>query len=240
MLTVLVGSDKIARARRLEALIAPLQKKGADVRMYTDVNFDTESVRALAGGTSLFGGVMVGVLTGVCDTAEMRDTLERLIPELSESQHQFIVSENALLAPFLKKVESKKGTVEKFELKDKPKKEEVFNAFALTDAFADRKRALAWPLYRKAIDLGVEPRELHGKIFWVVKSMLIADGAKSAGESGLNPFVYQKSKRAAANFAPGHLGLMARELTVMFHESLVSGLDIETALESFILRSLAK
>ncbi len=240
MLTVLVGSDKSARHKRQEALLAPFKKSGADVRVYTDVNFNPDDIRALAGGTSLFGDTIAAVLTGIGDSAEGRDMLEALIPEMAESAHQFIISENALLAPFLKKAESKKGTVEKFDLKDKPKKEEAFNSFLLTDAFGDRKRSLAWPLYRKAIALGVEPRELHGKIFWAVKSMLAAGSAKTAGESGLNPFVYQKAKRSAGNFKEEELQLMATELAVMFHEALVSGLDMETALEAFILRALSK
>ena len=70
--------------------------------------------------------------------------------------------------------------------------------------------------------------------------MLVAESAKTAGESGLNPFVYQKAKAGAAKFRPGELAKMAEDLAVMFHESLVSGLDMETALEAFILRALAK
>ena len=240
MLTVLVGPDKTARAKRLETLLASPIKKGADIRAYTDVNFDAEEIRTLAGASSLFGGTIVCTLSGIGDTADGRDLLERLIPDIAASQHQFYLSENALLAPFLKKVESKGGIVEKFELKDKPKKEEAFNSFLLTDAFGDRKRSLAWPLYRKAIALGVEPRELHGKIFWAVKTMLVAGSAKTAGESGLNPFVYQKAKRSAGNFKEEELKLMATELALMFHEALVSGLDMETAMEAFILRALSK
>lgn len=240
MLTVLVGADKPARRKRLESLLAPHIKRGADVRAYTDVNFNADELRGLAGSTSLFGGSIVCVISNSADSTDMRDELERLIPALAESQHQFFVSENALLAPILKKVESKGGTVEKFELKDKPKKDEAFNSFLLTDAFSDRKRSLAWPLYRKAISLGVEPRELHGKIFWVVKAMLVSQGAKNAGESGLNPFVYQKAKKGSEKFTKEELSRMAEELTVMFHETMISGIDMETALEAFILRSLAK
>ncbi len=122
MLTVLVGLDKGARAKRLEALLAPRVKNGEDVRTYTDVNFSMDEIHAVAGNSSLFGGTFVYVITGVGDNADGRDMLESLIPELAGSPHQFILSENALLAPFLKKVETKKGTVEKFDLKDKPKK----------------------------------------------------------------------------------------------------------------------
>ena len=240
MLTVLVGLDTNARAKRLETLLAPMRRHGADIRTYTDVNFSVDAVRDTAQSQSLFGDTIVSVLSGVADTAELRDAVESLIPVLVESPHQFIIVENAFLVGFLRKVESKKGIVEKFDLKEKPKKEEVFNSFLLTDAFSDRKRSLAWPLYRKAISLGVEPRELHGKIYWVVKSMLVAGNARTASDSGLNPFVYQKAKRGAEKFAREELMAMLEILTTMYHETLVSGIDMETALESFLLRVLAK
>lgn len=240
MLTVLVGTDTKSRAKRLELLLASERKGGAEVRSYTDVSFDPEALRGLAGSASLFGGTFAVVVSGIGDVADKRDEFEKLVPVFAGSSHRFILSENALLAPFLKKVTSKGGVIEEFAAPAKGKKAEAFNMFALTDAFGDRNRSLTWALYRKAIETGADPRELHGKLFWVVKSMLAAKGAKTAGESGLNPFVFQKAKAGAVRFADGELERIAVELTTIFHEALVLGIDIETAMESFILKVLTK
>ena len=240
MLTVLVGTDTKSRAKRLEVLLATETKSGAEVRSYTDVSFDPEALRTLAGSSSLFGGTFAIVVTGIADVADKRDEFEKLIPAFTDSFHRFILVENALLAPFTKKVTAKGGVIEEFAGVAKAKKAEAFNMFALTDAFGDRNRSLTWALYRKAIEVGADPRELHGKLFWVVKSMLAARTAKSAGESGLNPFVFQKAKASSLRFAEGELERIAVELTTIFHEALVSGIDIETAMESFILKVLAK
>ena len=240
MLTLLVGTDTAARTKRFDALVDSFLKRGVDVRRYTDVEFNPEELKALSGARSLFDGALAVVITGVGDTADMRDELESLFAVFAESEHAFVLSENALPASIIKKAEAVGATVETFSEKAKFKKAEVFNSFLLTDAFSERKRSLAWALYRKAIDLGVEPRELHGKLFWCVKTMLVTSTAASVGESGLNPFVYQKSKSASRNFAPGELESLLRELAVLFHEALVSGFDLEASLESFILRSLAK
>ena len=180
------------------------------------------------------------MVAGIGDVADKRDEFEKLIPAFAGSNHRFILVENALLAPFLKKVTAKGGVIEEFAGVPKAKKAEAFNMFALTDAFADRNRSLTWALYRKAIEVGADPRELHGKLFWAVKSMLAAKTARTAGESGLNPFVFQKSKAGSQRFADGELERIAAELTTLFHEALVSGIDIETAMESFILKVLAK
>jgi len=240
MLTVLVGNDSVKRAKRLEALILALKKNGTEITFYNDVSFDADALREIAGSSSLFGGTTGIVISGVSDVADKRDALEKILPALIESPHQFIVSENSLLAPFLKKAMAKGGEIETFEEKNKIKKAEVFNTFLLTDSFCDRNRSLTWSLYRKAIDLGLEPRELHGKIFWAVKSMLAASSANTAEGSGLNPYVYTKSKKGSTHFKEGELEAIAVELAALFHEALVSGIDLETALESFILRSLAK
>ncbi len=240
MITVLVGSDVAARKKRLAILQATLQKECSDVRTITDIDFNGDELRSLAGSTSLFGGTFGIILNSIADNADRREELLALLPALSESAHRFVISENALPALFMKKVAALKITAEEFEPKFKAKKEEVFNTFLLSDAIYDRKRSLAWPLYREAISLGLESRELHSKIFWAVKTMLIAHSSKTAGESGLNPFVYQKAKKGSVNYTEYELKKMLTDLSELFHEALLSGIDLEAALEAYILRSLEK
>ena len=240
MLTVLVGNDSAKRKKRFEALLLPYQKNGTDIQAFTDVNFDPNVFRTLAESMSLFGGVSVVTLTGICDIAELRDEFEKIISLLADSPNQFIICENSFLAPFLQKVQKKGGVVEKFELAEKIKKEEAFNSFLLTDAFSARTRSSTWGLYRKAIELGVEPRELAGKLFWATKNMLIAKKTNGAGESGINPFVYQKAKTGSKNFSDAELEKIAFDLTTLFHESMLSGIEFEPALEALLLRSLEK
>jgi hypothetical protein len=86
----------------------------------------------------------------------------------------------------------------------------------------------------------VEPREIAGKIFWATKNMLIAKKTSGAGESGINPFVYQKAKTGSKNFSDNELEKIAVDLTTLFHESMLSGIEFEPALEALLLRSLEK
>lgn len=240
MLTVLVGSDAANRGKRLDVLSSEFRKKNIDVVIETDVSFDADRVRSIAGSTSLFGGTSAVILKDIGDNTTLRDQLEKILPALAESPHQFIVSANTLLASFIKKAKSVDARIEEYELKIKPKKVEAFNSFLLSDALYDRKRSVAWPLYRQAIDLGLESRELHGKIIWAVKTMLLAARSRNASESGLNPFVHTKALAGSKNYTEYELKKMLSDLTTLFHEALVSGLDLETALESFILTALDK
>ena len=241
MLTVLFGSDTLARSKKLELLLADFVKRGVSIDRYNDVRFTPELVRSLAANTSLFGESAVVILHDIADSVEKRDELESVLDDMALSSNQFFVIENNLLVGFVKKAEAAGALVLKFDSKvPKKKPVEAFNTFAITDAYCERKRSLAWPLYRKAIDLGGEPRALASQIFWAIKSMLLAAEAKSPAESGLSPFVYQKAKAGALHFTKDELAAYLVEVTRLFHDSLLNGSNIEYTLESFILRSLEK
>ena len=96
MLTVLVGTDTKSRQKRLELLLATAEKSGAEVRAYTDVSFDADALRGLAGSSSLFGGTFAVVVSGIGDVAEKRDEFEKLIPVFADSPHRFIFEESHL------------------------------------------------------------------------------------------------------------------------------------------------
>lgn len=70
--------------------------------------------------------------------------------------------------------------------------------------------------------------------------MLLAKKSKKAEDVGMHPFPYGKAKTSAQGFAEGELEKILTELTTMVHESMLSGIDLETALEAFILRTLER
>ena len=110
-----------------------------------------------------------------------------------------------------------------------------FKIFALTDALGARDKKALWTLYRKAVELGKVPEEIHGILFWQVKSMVLAARSKSAGEAGLNPFVYGKAKRYAENYSGDELKAMLEKLVTIYHDSHRGVCDFETAMEIFLL-----
>ena len=239
MLIVLTGGDTVRRQKRLEALLAPERANGADIQAYSDVAFDADTIRSLAENPSLFGQKVVCVISGLGDMAEKREQFEDIAEGLAASQELFILSETSLPAGFMKRMKAIGIEPEVFEQKA-AKKPMAFNVFALTDAYSARNRSQSWALYRSAIEAGIEPRELHGKFFWIVKTMLLAKHSSTAEEVGIHPFAYGKAKTAAKNFGGGELEAIMTELCVLVHESMLSGVDLETALEAFVLRSLGK
>lgn len=237
MLTILLGQNLEARGARLEGILSKERDAGNDVALYTDVNFNKDEIVFSANSVSLFGKKNIFVLTGICDNSETRAELEELLPLMCESSENFILCEKVILAPFMKKVAKLGATVENFE-ETKSVKKENFNPFALTDAYCDKKRSLAWAIYREGISTGIDPHELHGKIFWATKNMIITKLAKTVAESGINPYVYAKTKKSAEKFTLEELQKNLITLANLFHDTMVSGINLETSLESFVLRSL--
>ena len=237
MLTILLGQNLEARAARLDKILSKERDLGSDVVFYTDVNFNKDEILFAANSVSLFGKKNTFVITGVYDNSETRVEIEEMIPRMCESSENFILCEKVILAPFMKKVAKHGATVENFE-ETKSIKKETFNPFALTDAYCEKKRSLAWALYREGISSGVDPHELHSKIFWATKNMIITKLAKTVTESGINPYVYAKTKKSAEKFTLEELQKNLITLSNLFHDTLFSGTNLETSLESFVLRSL--
>lgn len=237
MLTVLVGQNVDARAKHLEKILARERENGKDVIFYNDVNFNREEIIFSAQSISLFGTQNVFVLSGIYDNTDKRGELESILEILSLSPDIFILSEKSLLAPITKKLTALKAKIEKLD-DTKSEKKETFNVFALTDAYCDKKRGMAWAIYRAGISAGLDAYELHGKIVWAIKNMILAKKTSTPTEAGLHPYVYGKTKAASNKFSLEELQKNLNTLSVLFHETLYSGINLETSLESFILTSL--
>jgi len=92
-----------------------------------------------------------------------------------------------------------------------------------------------WTLYQQALRHGVVSEELHGVLFWQVKSMLLAMLSKDAKESRLNPFVYSKAKNYAKNFTLPELKKISSQLITMYHRAHRGEVDFDVSLEKFFL-----
>jgi hypothetical protein len=115
-------------------------------------------------------------------------------------------------------------------------KKDSFNIFTLTDAIGARKKKDAWILYQKALASGMAADDIFWRaIAWEIKTLLLASKTKSAEESGLNPFVYQKAKAYSKNFKAGELENLSETLVVGYHNARRGIGEIETLIEKILL-----
>ena len=240
MIYLFYGQDIEQARRKANGVVESLLKKRPDASFF---RLDSDSWQESAfdeyvGGQGLFVQKYIVVLDRLFEKKEIKEYIVERLKVLKASENIFIVLENSLdkatLTKFEKNAEKVQSFGEEKELVSKNKKP-AFNMFSVTDALGARNQKRLWTLYQQALRNNVVSEELHGILFWQIKSMLLAVTSKTAKESGLNPFVYDKAKNYAKNFSVPELKKISSQLITMYHQAHRGEVDFDIALEKFFL-----
>ena len=233
MLYIYYGSDTKKTADAVMSAVEKLRTRAphASVERVTNEveNFSLESFLASAG---LFHAARVVILDGLFESKEFKEEVFDKLKELAASEHVFFIRETSLTAAEIKKLEKATSKIVSYDVREK--KSDEFNTFALSDALLAKDKKKLWVLLGQALRRGVGPEELHGILFWGAKNLLLA-GEPSAKEAGMHPFVYKKTQAARAKFKPGEAESLVATLAELPHKSRRAGVELEYALEEFVL-----
>lgn len=236
------GLLKILRDKRPDAEIFEMR---SEEWSGDDLSSAANRFSSFVAGQGLFEKKLIIVLKNLCmESLDAREYIIERLEDLQKSDNVFIFAEGKLDAKTLaslkkfsqKVIEEDTGKVT--SSRSGPANfggERDFNVFALGDAFGERNKGKAWSVYEKALMKGSEPEELHGLLFWQLKSMLLAANANSAEEAGLKPFVFSKSKRFSKNYSEDELRNLSGKMVRLYHESRLESRELSIALERFIL-----
>lgn len=184
-------------------------------------------------GSGLFTKEVALIVDEPLETAEGRELLEKYGEELNKSENNvFVVISDLKVAE--KKLFPRGTKFEKFESKT-VKAPERPNMFAFTDAFLSGDKKKTWLGYRKLISSGISAEEIHGVLMWAIRSTLLSLKTNSAGEAGLKPFVYTKSKRAGEKLGEEKVENLSRELVAVYHRARAGEGEMELGLERMML-----
>ena len=237
MLYFLHGSDKgrsLSKARKIvEALLA--KRPEANVFRLNPESWDNARFEELLVSGGLFAEKHAVVLNAALEVEAIAEAVLAALGAMRESPNVFIWVEGEVAAAVLAKVEKAAEKVEEHVMKAGPKKEEP-NRFALADAFGDRDKRRAWPLLMEALEAG-EPEEVHGILWWCVKSMLSVESAKTAEEAGVKPYTFTKAKRQLGKWKEGELAKVADRMVKGYHEARRGRGDLGRGLERVVLES---
>lgn len=212
------------------------KKPDASVFKINSENFNEDELKELIGGQALFNQKYIVTLSRLLEVPEAEDFLMNNLKELAESENVFVWVEEKVNSKTLEKISKKSEKVQNFEEKkvSQGSLKDSFNIFALADAVGEKNSKKAWLLYVEALKF-FTPEEIYGTLWWQVKSMVIASKSKSAGDSGLKPFVYSKSKRYSEKFEEDKLQNLSDDMIDAYHLSRRSGSDLGLRLEKIIL-----
>lgn len=261
MIYFLYGDDKEKARAKLHSVVEDLLKKKPDAEFFkiTADDWNESQIEELAGGQGLFSRKFIVSLDGVFENKEAKEVVISKLDLLQNSENIFIFLEVKIDKPTLTKIEKIKGRVQEFSAGKKGGRKfsvggsggagskvgggtsgktlslSDFNVFSLGDAFGRKDKKNLWVLYEKTKILEIPPEEIHGLLFWQVKVMLLAGSSKTAGESGLKPFVWSKAKTFLKNYSWEEIKKLSWELVKIYHEAHGGGTALEIALEKFIL-----
>ncbi|HEY4511553.1 MAG TPA: hypothetical protein VJH55_01800 [Candidatus Paceibacterota bacterium] len=237
MFYFLHGSDTDKAIAKADDMVAALLKKKPDAAFFkmTDENWSEAALAEYMGGQGLFSQKYIVLLSGVFGNKEYKEVLVKKLKELKESENIFIMREGVVDKTSLTKIEKQAEKVQQFELKEESAKEVKFNVFSLTDALGRRDRKSLWTLFLKAQKAGVEAENIHGTLFWQVKSLIVARETKDAKQAGMHPFAFSKAQGFSKNFKKEELLKLSGDLVSIYHEAHRGMYDLNIALERFVL-----
>lgn len=252
MIYFLHGTDTDAVRTKARDMVASMHKKKPEAEIFkmTSENWGAAGeggaarLDELAGGQGLFEKKYIVLLDRVGEDVTAREELVDRIDQLADSEHIFIWCEGKLDKATRTKIEKRAEKTQEFEKAEKIAASESagkFSAggttsiFALGDALGRRDKKQLWVLYRQFVDAGKSPEEIHGTLFWQAKSMVLASRSATAGEAGLAPFVYTKSKGFSRNYTEAELTKLLDNLIAVSHDARRGKHEMETGLERLLL-----
>lgn len=208
MLYLFTGAD---RERARFAVQATVMKRaaGAELVRITDTNSIADLEMALR-GVGMFGGKRALFLDNVLDNGEMIAYLLPRLEAIAERSEITLMYQSDLSAALRKQLEKYAERSEKFELK---KEEERTTIFDLANALRRNDKKVLWVSYMRELSKGETPEAILGVLFWGAKREFL----ESRGAAKI---------RAAA---------LVASLAELPHESRREGVDLEYALERFVL-----
>ncbi len=225
-----------ARSKLREILDSSIKKNPESSYFKIDKeNWNESALDEMLEAQGLFQNKYIVVLDSIFEVADSADFIMDKMQDLKDSPNIFIIIENEPTKEFVKKISKFSEKTQEFSLDKKKKDPEGFNVFSLTDALASKDKKRLWILYQKAKREGVVAEEIHRIFFWQIRAIVSAIASKNAEEAGLNPFVFKKSASFAKNFSRKELLNMSSELVKIYHEDRKGALDLDVALERFVL-----
>jgi hypothetical protein len=231
MLFVLKGGDRSAVLRRIAAIA---KDSGGLVSQFMDT-VTPEAIDPLF-SESLFGEKTVAVFDGLLRFPEdVRALLFSRTKQMATSGNVFILVDELWNAE-ANQIFKESGIVpEVYASADRPREA---NPFVVSDAIMARDKKTSWLTFSMLLADGVAAEELHGTIFWAVKSMLLCKNGgygKTEQELAMKPYAYQKATRGATKYSKTELEQYAKALTDLLEQTRKSGGDLGIALERLLL-----
>ena len=217
MIYLLHGTDVIKSRKKLHALLDSMFVKKPDasfVRVEAG-EFDENRLEEFVGGQGLFTNKYIIVFDNLFSDKNTKDTLLKSLKKISESPNIFIFLEEKLNKAELNTFDKDAEKVQSFQLGSPASKLDKFDIFSLANALGRRDKKNLWVLYQKAKMNNIADEQIHGILFWKIKSLILS------ARGG----VYSQTE----------LKKLSNLLVSVYHDTRKGIHEMDNAMERFIL-----
>jgi len=232
---IFVGEDRKRSRDALHRVLEAVKAKdpNALVSRFDDVSFDPVFLREALFNQSIFGGENIVVIDGILDH-EGGEEFYLTEGNFTDIPNLLFICETAPkkeIRALFKKI----GSIEEFPLL---KTEERRNDFAVADAVAMRDRRSAWVELCKLKRSGAAMEEVHGMIFWAVKTLYMCATQKreEVMKTGMKEYTYRTYQPRTKKFLVSELEEKLAALKTMYHRAHHGDQDLGLCLEKFLLK----
>lgn len=222
----------VAKAQHMVNVLVAKQPHAGRFKLDNE-HWSEAEFQELLGGQGLFSERYIIELRHMFDDPSLEAVVMDMLPEIAASPNVFIWFEAEVTQAQLKKIEKHAAKVQEFTAPAEKQKSE-YNLFALADALGERDKKRLWVGYIDALEHAA-PEEIHGVLFWQVKSMVLAHKAKDADDAGMKAFPFGKAKRFAKHFSIDELLRLSKALLAVSHDARRGKHDFAIALERLLL-----
>lgn len=215
------GIVKILRDKQMDAEVISLNEE----------NWSESYLDELIVGQGLFSAKSILVLDEVLREEVVREVVAKRMSEIAESPNAFVFYEEKLNALWDKLF--KKHATKIIEVLEKKAVEQ--KSFALAEALGERDKLKMWKLFQAELDV-MEAEQIHGGLFWQMKSIVLAHKAKNAEEAGMKGFPWNKAKSFAKNYTKEEAEELLYKLVKVYHEAHRGGTELSLAMEKLMLK----
>lgn len=236
MLYIYYGSDTQKARAKVHRTIAALRNKQPDalyMRVYGD-EFLSQNPLELTASQGLFKSEYIVLLDSVLTNAESQKMFSDIVSVLADAPHIFLLLQESIAAPLLKRIEKHATKVEAFTAKAEESLPRQ-NVFAITDALLARNKNMLWSELQMQLQSGKAAEEIAGVLFWGAKSIVLGRSAKSAEEAGLKAYPFQKARAATAKFSKSEAYELMRALATAQARAFKTGAPLALILEDITL-----
>lgn len=217
MIYLLHGTDTIKSRKKIHTLLDSMFAKKPDASfVWVEAGeFDNNRLKEFIGGQGLFENKYIIVFDNLFSDNETKEVVLKNLKEISKSENIFIFLEEKLNKTELNKFEKYAEKIQNFKLGGGVTKLKKFEIFSLANALGKREKKDLWVLYQKAKMNNIADEQIHGILFWKVKSLILS--AKSQ------------------HYSQEELKKLSNKLVSLYHDTRKGIHEMDNIMERFIL-----